>query len=223
MASLSAVQWSCLMRPLVILGASHFTFLKLLEAINRRAATWELLGFLDDGPDHQGRTYHGVPVLGGSQELVRLHREGAWIFSNVVGHWSRAQLVAERLASHGCRVPNLIHPGIDMGHVEIGVGCTLSEACVVGAFSKLGNYVTVRLHSTLSHDVQVEDFVMVGPGVTVAGKATLKKAAFIGAGATILPGVTVGEYATVGAGAVVTLDVPAHATVVGVPAKVLRP
>ena len=64
---------------------------------------------------------------------------------------------------------------------------------------------------------------MVGHGVTVAGKARLKKAAFIGAGATILPGVTVGEYATVGAGAVVTLDVSAHATVVGVPAKVLCP
>lgn len=44
---------------------------------------------------------------------------------------------------------------------------------------------------------------------------------WIAAGATILGGVTIGERAIVAAGAVVTRDVPAHATVGGVPAKIL--
>ena len=44
--------------------------------------------------------------------------------------------------------------------------------------------------------------------------------AFIGTGAVILPGVNVGAWSVVGAGAVVTLDVPARATVMGVPARV---
>ena len=37
--------------------------------------------------------------------------------------------------------------------------------------------------------------------------------------AVVLPGLRVGSWATVGAGAVVTHDVPAHALVVGVPAR----
>lgn len=45
---------------------------------------------------------------------------------------------------------------------------------------------------------------------------------FIGAGAKILGPVTIGDGARIGANAVVVKDVPAYATVVGVPAKVVR-
>jgi UDP-2-acetamido-3-amino-2,3-dideoxy-glucuronate N-acetyltransferase len=45
------------------------------------------------------------------------------------------------------------------------------------------------------------------------------RGATIGANATILCGITIGEFAMIGAGAVVTRDVPAHALMVGTPAK----
>jgi serine O-acetyltransferase len=45
---------------------------------------------------------------------------------------------------------------------------------------------------------------------------------FIGAGAKIIGPVTIGDGARIGANAVVVKDVPAYATVVGVPAKVVR-
>jgi UDP-2-acetamido-3-amino-2,3-dideoxy-glucuronate N-acetyltransferase len=45
------------------------------------------------------------------------------------------------------------------------------------------------------------------------------RGATIGANATIVCGNSIGEYAMVGAGAVVTTDVPAHALVIGVPAR----
>jgi acetyltransferase-like isoleucine patch superfamily enzyme len=46
--------------------------------------------------------------------------------------------------------------------------------------------------------------------------------ASIGSGAIVLGGVRVGAGALVGAGAVVARDVPAGATVAGVPARALR-
>jgi UDP-2-acetamido-3-amino-2,3-dideoxy-glucuronate N-acetyltransferase len=45
------------------------------------------------------------------------------------------------------------------------------------------------------------------------------RGATLGANATVVCGVKIGPYAFVGAGAVVREDVPAHALVVGVPAK----
>jgi acetyltransferase-like isoleucine patch superfamily enzyme len=59
------------------------------------------------------------------------------------------------------------------------------------------------------------------PGACVSGDATIGTAALIGTNATVLEKVTVGDGAVVGAGAVVVQDVPAGATVVGVPAKVV--
>jgi serine acetyltransferase len=44
----------------------------------------------------------------------------------------------------------------------------------------------------------------------------------VGTGAKVLGAVTVGERAIIGAGAVVLHDVPEAATVVGVPARVVR-
>jgi maltose O-acetyltransferase len=44
---------------------------------------------------------------------------------------------------------------------------------------------------------------------------------WIGGGAILLPGVSVGDDALIGAGSVVTRDVPAGATVVGNPARII--
>jgi serine acetyltransferase len=48
---------------------------------------------------------------------------------------------------------------------------------------------------------------------------TLNEGAAIGARAVCVAPVTIGAWATIAAGAVVTKDVPAHAIVVGVPAR----
>lgn len=63
--------------------------------------------------------------------------------------------------------------------------------------------------------------VTLGAGGPVPGVPTLGGHVDVGAGAKLLGGIRVGDHAKIGANAVVLSDVPAGATAVGVPARVL--
>lgn len=63
---------------------------------------------------------------------------------------------------------------------------------------------------------------MIFQQVTIAGAVEIGGHVDIGAGAKILGPLTIGDHANIGANAVVLSDVPAGATVVGVPAKVVQ-
>jgi acetyltransferase-like isoleucine patch superfamily enzyme len=83
--------------------------------------------------------------------------------------------------------------------------------------------------------VTVEDDVFLGPNVVFTNDpdprtafkkspdefqaTTVRRGATLGANCTVLCGLTIATRAFVGAGAVVTRDVPAHALVVGNPAR----
>ncbi len=82
----------------------------------------------------------------------------------------------------------------------------------------------------IGETAEIEEGVVIYQGVTLGGTGkqtgkrhpTVKRGAMISAGAKVLGGFTVGEYAKIGAGAVVLKEVPAYATVVGVPGNVVR-
>ena len=82
----------------------------------------------------------------------------------------------------------------------------------------------------IGETAEIEEGVVIYQGVTLGGTGketgkrhpTIKKGVVISAGAKVLGGFTVGEFAKIGAGAVVLKEVPPHATVVGVPARVVK-
>ena len=75
--------------------------------------------------------------------------------------------------------------------------------------------------SIVEHDCVVGEHSYLSPRVTLCGGVQVGRRVFIGAGATVLPNVSIGDGATIAAGAVVTSDVDANSTVMGVPAKVV--
>ena len=100
--------------------------------------------------------------------------------------------------------------------------------CIIGRGAEFGPRF-VLVHAT---GVVVNGTVRGGSDVYLEHQVTLGAerrqspvlgdGVFVGAGAKVLGSVRVGDGVRIGANAVVVHDVPAHATVVGIPARVVR-
>lgn len=117
----------------------------------------------------------------------------------------------------------------------IGKNCSLGQNVNISNNVKIGDGVKIQNNVAVYEGVELEDYVFCGPSCVFTNDLTprakypkgsagykptiVKKGASIGANATVVCGHTVGEWALIGAGAVVCDNVPAHALMLGVPAK----
>lgn len=135
---------------------------------------------------------------------IWMHRLAHWL-------WTVHLKLPARLVSQFSRLlTNIeVHPGAQIGRrffIDHGAGVVIGETAEIG------------------------DDVLMYQGTSLAGTSlargkrhpTLKNHVVIGAGAIILGPITIGEGARIGAGSVVVKQVPAGATVVGVPGHVVE-
>lgn len=121
-----------------------------------------------------------------------------------------------------------------MHDCKIGKNCNIGQNVVVSPNVILGNNVKIQNNVSVYTGVVCEDDVFLGPSMVFTNvlnprseicrkdefrQTIVEKGATIGANATIICGHRIGRYALIGAGAVITKDVPAHALMVGNPAK----
>lgn len=128
------------------------------------------------------------------------------------GAWRRGWFLVGRFASHIGRLLTgiEIHPGARIGRrvfIDHGMGVVIGETAEIG------------------------DDCTIYQGVTLGGTSlyrgtkrhpTLGRGVVVGAGAKVLGGFTVGTGAKIGSNAVVVKEVPAGATVVGIPGRVIE-
>ena len=137
-------------------------------------------------------------------KAVRSYRVAHWFFLH--NHKFVARWISQR-ARHKTGIE--IHPGATIGRglfIDHGMGVVIGETAEIGDNCTLYQGVTLggtgkdhgKRHPTLGSNV------------------------LVGAGAKILGPFHVGDNARVAAGAVVLEEVPANATAVGVPARIVR-
>lgn len=123
----------------------------------------------------------------------------------------------------------------------LGENCIVGRGAYIGTGVRLGDACKVQNYALVYEPAVLADGVFIGPAVVLTNDTypravnpdgslksahdwepvgvTIGRGASIGARAVCVAPVTVGEWAMVAAGAVVVKDVPAHALMVGVPAR----
>lgn len=136
----------------------------------------------------------------------------------------RRAILAERFAAvgEGAVVRPPFH--CDYGfNISLGRDVFLNFNCVIldvtrveiGEGTQIGPAVQIYAADHPRDPVQRRE------GLEFARPVRIGRHVWIGGGAILLPGITIGDDAVIGAGAVVTRDVPAGATAVGNPARIV--
>ena len=192
----------------------------LIEQINAKAPQWNLVGFYDD--NKQGSFVDGIKVLGGIDALNRITMPLALVIAIADGQVR--QNIVSNITSEMVNFPVLIHPSANIGSAQndFGRGTIICAGAILTVGVTLHEFVIVNLAATIGHDVTIGPYSSLMPGCNISGAVKIDSHVLIGTGSQVLQGITIGSQSRVGAGAVVTRDVPAMTTVIGVPAKVYR-
>ncbi|MBR3747070.1 MAG: serine O-acetyltransferase [Selenomonadaceae bacterium] len=124
--------------------------------------------------------------------------------------FTRGWIVSARLVSNFCRFLTgiEIHPGATIGD---GLFIDHGTGIVIGETAELGKNVTLYQGVTLG-----------GTGKEKGKRhPTIGNNVVVATGAKVLGSFKVGDHAKIGAGSVVLKEVPPHATVVGIPGRVV--
>ena len=154
--------------------------------------------------DPAARTKLEVMLLYSGYKAVRRHRRAHWFFNH------NMKFIARYLSQRNRHKSGIeIHPAAQLGKgvfIDHGMGVVIGETTVVG------DNCTIYQNVTLG-----------GTGKDVGKRhPTLGNNVLVGSGAKVLGPLTVGDNARIAAGAVVLREVPANATAVGVPARIVK-
>jgi len=152
------------------------------------------------------------------------------MFDNVQVHDSAIVDEGAQIGA-GSRVWHFVHV---CGGARIGQGVSLGQNVFVGNKVFIGDHCKVQNNVSVYDNVTMEEGVFCGPSMVFTNvhnpralverkdeyrNTLVRKGATLGANCTVVCGVTIGRFAFIGAGAVITVDVPDFALMVGVPAR----
>jgi sugar O-acyltransferase (sialic acid O-acetyltransferase NeuD family) len=192
----------------------------VIDALRATGQPVQLLGFLDDDPP---KAAPGA-ILGGRSvwESWRGRARLLAVPGSPANYRRRAALIDSFALSAGDSLA-LVDPLTRVAaSAAIGFNTLVMAHGYVGADARIGNHCVLLSHVVVSHDTEVGDYTLIGAHASIAGGVHIGRNCYIGASASIREGVSVGDGALVGMAANVIADVPAGATVVGNPARILR-
>jgi sugar O-acyltransferase (sialic acid O-acetyltransferase NeuD family) len=189
-------------------------------AANQEATEYQMAGFLVSDLSRVGP--YDSAILGDFSWLESNHVDALAIG---IGTPAIRLKLAHELKERFPQVewPALVHPSVKWQRrtMQVGEGVIISAGTIATVNVRFEPFCIVHASCTIGHEAVIGRGCVLNPMVSISGGVELGSGVLVGTGAQILQYLNIGHGARIGAGAVVTKDVQAEATMVGVPAKEL--
>jgi len=205
----------------VLIGAGGHG--RVVLDILRAAGIHKPIGFLDADPQLTDQIVGGLPVMGQINLLPKLKAQKVKAAIISIGDNLPRRKYFKKLLDQGFELINAIHPKSHVSPtVRMGRNIVVAAGAVICTDAHIGDSVIVNTSAVIDHECQISRTVHICPSATIAGRVQVGDESFIGMGCNIIQCLKIGANSVIGAGAVVIEDVPEGATVVGVPARVIK-
>lgn len=208
------------MKKIYIVGAGGFAreVAWLIEDINEKNPTWEIMGFIDENEDNIGKELNGYKVLGNLEYLNKQEKAHVVI---AIGTGEIREKISNNIKNH--EFPILVHPSVIISKfVNIGEGTIICAGSIVTTNIDIENHVIINLDCTVGHDVYLRNYTTILPSVNISGNVIIGEKTMVGTGSAIIQGLNIGDNTIIGAGTVVVRNIPSNCVAVGNPAKPIR-
>lgn len=210
------------MTTLYLCGAGNVEGVRLALSVNREERRWSRIVLLDDDAAKHGRSILGIEIIG-PFELLETVEPGAGEAANLVARTTaRRRAARARIRTFAVPLTPLIHPNVDTTGVKFGRDILAFQNATLGAESSVGEGSVIFMGAVVGHGSRLGECCILAPNAVVNARVRVGDDVYVGTNASILPDLRIGAGATIGACSAVMQDVPAEATVIGVPGRVLK-
>jgi sugar O-acyltransferase (sialic acid O-acetyltransferase NeuD family) len=210
------------MRNIAIYGAGGFgkEVACIINKINEKEQTWNIVGFFDDGVPAGTQVSHFGKVLGNMSVLNQWESELNLVFA--IGSPRILQLLVNKITNPQVDFPNILHPEVaysDAVSLTMGKGNLVTRGCSFSCDVTIGDFNQFNSISALAHDVVVGSYNVFMPLTRISGEVHIGDCNFFGIGSIVLQLIKIGSNTRIGAGSIVIKKTKDGFLYMGNPAK----
>ncbi|MDK0615608.1 acetyltransferase [Clostridium perfringens] len=191
------------MKDIVIIGTENIgkEVVKIIEAINSKRNTWNVLGFISLKKDEEGSNIEGYSVLGSIDSMFNYFegrkKDKFYFFKKLESQNELFTIIAidncklkkeiENKLKNKIKFATIIHPDVTFfNKQEVGEGTIIYPGLIgVGRF-KLGKHVILKQKCSLGNNIEIGDYSFISFNSNIDSNVMVREGSYIEANTTIL-------------------------------------
>lgn len=182
---------------------------------------FDTIEFLDDDEQKIGKEFFGYKVTGNIDSLNQYTSEVAVVIC--IANPKARKRIAQKIHSPYVQFPSFISKNVWVSNkVSIGKGVIIYPGVCINYNTVIQDHTIINMNCAIGHDCTISHFSTLAPGISLAGFSFLEECVDMGINAATVQGTRIGRNAIIGGMGMVTQNIPADCTAVGVPAKKIK-